>query len=360
MDAVKCKLNPFFRIRFHPRLCCDLFLEETVFDLPSTHYLTFLTQFKAGSTQAQLITQVAHIFDVSSAEGNKILENLMEARLIIPESRNYPELPAIKHWVQRGWTDALILHLKTRNILYEDEQYSDPERYKNEKLRALISREEVPSFWKLYPDAKRIELPQASHLPQDRTFSEILLSRRSNQPWQNRSTPVEELSNIFHYANLELVQLRQKAESMLHEAPEALLNSSFCALETYLMAFNVDSVAAGIYHYDPKSHALEMMQEGDKQKELVKMCIGQPNPLRSSFALVISVVWERYMFRYRHPRAYRNLLVNVSELAQKYLILATTYRYSQFLTPAFDDLYADHLFGLNGYEEAPIYAIAIG
>jgi hypothetical protein len=64
--------------------------------------------------------------------------------------------------------------------------------------------------------------------------------------------------------------------------------------------------------------------------------------------------------RYRHNRAYRNLLVNAGELAQKYLILATTYRLSQFITPAFNDVSAEKFTELDGIKEGPIYALYFG
>ena len=66
------------------------------------------------------------------------------------------------------------------------------------------------------------------------------------------------------------------------------------------------------------------------------------------------------MYRYNHPRAYRTLLINTGELAQKYITLSSAYQLTCFMTPAFEDQIADDLLGINGYEEAPSYLVAIG
>jgi hypothetical protein len=90
------------------------------------------------------------------------------------------------------------------------------------------------------------------------------------------------------------------------------------------------------------------------------MCAGQQRPGGAACAFAISAVFERYMFRYRHARAYRTLLVNVSELAQKYIMLATNFGLSTFMTPLFFDEVASELLGVDEYEEAVLELVAVG
>lgn len=161
-------------------------------------------------------------------------------------------------------------------------------------------------------------------------------------------------------ANRETVRLRKEAEATYESNSGVLLNSAFSALETYFFAFSVDGLEPGLYHYDPRGHRAVLLRRGDLTDEVVTMCIGQDRPRGAACAFVITAVWERYMFRYRHPRAYRTLLINVAELAHKYILLATALDLSTFLTPALRDEFADQLLGVDGLKEAPLYVVAIG
>ena len=66
------------------------------------------------------------------------------------------------------------------------------------------------------------------------------------------------------------------------------------------------------------------------------------------------------MARYKHERAYRNMLVNVAEFAHQYIFYSTALDYSTFLTPAIKDELASNLLNIDGFEEIPLYTVAIG
>lgn len=182
-------------------------------------------------------------------------------------------------------------------------------------------------------------------------------------PWQKkRAFKIKEISQILYYANLESKQAREKTKEQFSINPESILNySSFSALETKVIILrDVESIKTGIYHYDLKKHSLVKLKDGLFEENLVKMCIGQRQLRGATFSFIITAYWEKYFNRYNHARAYRNLLINAGELAQKYLLLATMYKMSQFITPAFEDKFADELMGCNGYETAPIYSVTLG
>jgi SagB-type dehydrogenase family enzyme len=155
-------------------------------------------------------------------------------------------------------------------------------------------------------------------------------------------------------------RVRNDVALELSSNPSALFNSAFTAIEVYIFAFNVNGLPPGLYHYDPKKHSVACLRKGDLQNEVTKMCVGQARAGSGACALAFSGVWKRYMYRYRHPRAYRTLLVNIAELAQKHLILATALSLSTFVTPAFNDELADRLLDVEGFDEAVLELIAFG
>jgi SagB-type dehydrogenase family enzyme len=271
-----------------------------------------------------------------------------------------PRVDAVQHWIDRGWLDAAILHLKSRDLSFIDDRVDDPESVKRAVLLDEVESNPPPAFWKNYPSSQKIFLPKPTDLPSDRLLPEVLLARRSLAPYRGGGLNAIELGNILHYASLETVRLRTAAEETLRTSPELLLASSFSAIEIYPIILDVEGIAPGLYHFDPRDGGLSLLKSGYFREEAAKVCIGQSRAGASGVTLVFTAVWERYMYRYRHARAYRNLLINVAQLAQKILVLATSYRLGTFMTPAIDDEYAEQFLNLQWQEEAPLYVVAAG
>ena len=156
--------------------------------------------------------------------------------------------------------------------------------------------------------------------------------------------------------------MAKEAENDQIDNPNAIFSySAFSSLESLVALHEpVGDINPGLYSYHSVNHGLIPLKMGVFRKEIVEMCIGQAQPYKAHFGIILVACFERYMKRYRHARAYRNLLVNAGELAQKYLLLATTYRLSQFITPAFNDKKAEKFTGLDGVREGPVYALYFG
>jgi SagB-type dehydrogenase family enzyme len=354
------RLNPFIRVRLGPPITCDLLLDGESLVLPDCRYLRVLADFDRPRAVAALIGLITCSLDLEWEQAEKVVTQFVESQLLVPEGRHYAELAGVKHWVKRGWLDALILHLRSRNIPYADDKVHNPDNHNARVLSGVIEAEGLPEIWKEFPDRRPTPLCDPGELPRDKTFEKVLLQRRSNQSWHQGYLTGEQLSTITHFANLETRRLRVEAEREWRKDPAVLLNSAFSAIETYFFAFDVRGLAPGLYHYDLREHRAVLLRQGIFRDEVIKMCIGQSRPGGSACVFVLTAIWRRYMYRYRHPRAYRTLLTNVAELAQKYILLATAFDLSTFLTPALQDEYADQLLEVNGYEEAPLYVVAVG
>ncbi|MBK7858017.1 MAG: SagB/ThcOx family dehydrogenase [Archangiaceae bacterium] len=352
---VQLKLNPFFRVELGAPTVCELLLEERVVELPDARFVELLMRVREPTGRAELEREAAEVLGVSAQDAAPVIDQLVQAELLVPEGRECAQLPAIRHWVDRGWLDALMFHLRTRNVPFVDDGSTDPQA----EARAALGRQPLPEFWKSYPGRAQLELPAPEPFP-DEPLSTVLLRRRSNQPWRQPVLPAAWLSAILRAANAEGLQVRRETEAAAAADPAVLLNSSFTALETYLLVFSCDAVPAGLYHYDLRTHGLTLLREGVLREELRTLAIGQERPSKAACVLLLTSRWQRYMFRYRHSRAYRTLLISVAELAQKYILGATAFSLSTFLTPNLIYAHADALLGVDSFEEGTLYAVAIG
>ena len=358
------KLNPVFRIVLNDPITIELPLSGDCFecdDFALIQAVSFLTNsFSFQDATNRISTEMS----ISQEKAESILTELSNIGLIIKNDYTPENLDSALHWHKRGWGDAFYLHNFSRDLNYED----DIEHTKNTdmaSIRKTICTEmaqELPSIWEEPEHQKAILLPPPAELPKDRDIEQILLDRRSNQLWTKRDLTEQELSNILGYGNKETLYCRLQIEKNIESDPESLLNfSSFSALESRIMVLRpIGKIEPGVYHYDIKNHRLLLLKKGLFAEDLVQMCIGQKQLKNATFSIILTAYWKKYFHRYQHPRAYRNLLINAGEIAQKYLLLATIHNLSQFITPAFEDKKADSLIGTNGYENAPIYSLSFG
>ena len=92
-------------------------------------------------------------------------------------------------------------------------------------------------------------------------------------------------------------------------------------LEIYLVAGNVDSLPAGIYHYRPKKHRLRPIADGDRRKALAAAALDQSWVRRAPAVLVIAGIYERSARKYGE-RARRYTHIEVGHAAQNLFLQA--------------------------------------
>jgi SagB-type dehydrogenase family enzyme len=365
MDNNLLKLNPLFRVQLGekegaPNLIFELFLEYKHLEINNIGFLKVLSYIKDGIAQDELSSIFMREFQLKKQEAQEVINDLIEKKFLVFHGYKEREMKSVKHWIERGWLDALILHLSIKNIDYTDDSINEVNEVNNIYFKDLLGREPFPGIYKKYENGTHIFLPEPKPLPDDKPFEEILLSRRSHKNWSNNNFTIQELSNILYYASFETKRLRSLVQQNIEEEPGVLMNASFSALEVYFFAHDVEGLQEGLYFYDLYDHKVILLKEGHFRKDVAKMCIGQQAAGSGSISFIISCMWERYMYRYRHPMGYRSILINISELAQKLIILCTAFNKSTFLTPALDDELADKLLDVFTLEEAPMYVVTAG
>jgi hypothetical protein len=218
------KVNPFIRIQFGPPIVCDLLLEGSSVIVPDSAYLELITQLDKSVGMSVLIEKLERLFSVGELEAEAIITDLRTNRLLVKASEKNEEMDGVRHWIRRGWLDALVLHLKSRKIDCLDDRSEDSRELIGMNFDDVVKQEGIPAFWKEYPDCPVFELPEAQVLPEDQSFEEVLLRRRSFQPWAQDQLKLSQLSTILSLANKESLRLRKIAESEAQKSPEVLMD----------------------------------------------------------------------------------------------------------------------------------------
>lgn len=348
------KLNPLIKIENLEQNKClvSLLIDRRKFQVNRDLFMLLLDSYNNNLTRENIELHIADNLKVNKEEVSSFINNLFDKKILLHNTDGYP-VDQINHWVKRKWLNALIYHLESQNVECIDDGNSIDE----DKKDYFFDNKELHNIWKIYSDLPTGVLPSPNlSVFEERSLEEVLLKRDSFLPFKGKSILLNDLSNIFAAANTELVNNRLNLE----KNTKSLYKSSFSALETYIFIFDVEKLDKGLYHYDPKNHNLILLKKGDFEEIVTDMCIGQKRASMGGCLFLITANSTRYMARYKHERAYRNMLVNVAEFAHQYIFYSTALDYSTFLTPAIKDELASNLLNIDGFKEIPLYTVAIG
>jgi len=132
------------------------------------------------------------------------------------------------------------------------------------------------------------------------------------------------------------------------------------AVECYLAALNVRGLRRGLYHYSVRDNALVSLPNGVSREQVARFMRGQRGLADASAVFLMSAVFGRSQWKYRDPRAYRVLLLDLGHICQNLLLVATSLGAGAFCTAAFDDDAIDRYLGLDGVSEGVMYVAGIG
>jgi len=257
-----------------------------------------------------------------------------------------------------AWSDwgvgTQIFHATARDAPYTETVEDTQAVYR----QIAAQPQAAPPALKAYPDAPRIPLPR--DVPSlDASLESVLASRRTWRGFTGGEISIRRLSKLL-----------MATFGVMGEADAGLLGHLLFKTspsggarhpaEAYVVALTVEGVAPGIYHYDPKGHALEQLSLGDHREDIVRWLSNQPWFGRASFVVFTTAVVKRLSFKYKHGRSYRILLLDQGHLAQTFVLTATALGLGAFQTAAFKDSEVEKAIGVDGIEETALYAMGAG
>ncbi len=313
--------------------------------------LTLLLGLKAPVTKAS-ITDVIIAKVASEKKAGQIFKKLLEINLLVGVGNHKKDYTL---WLERNWRNALYFHLKTSDVEFVDMGQKNEQSAKVKLLKEYASESKIPEFFKSYKNQIKLPKPKLGHVP----VGHVLLNRRTTRRFGGAPITLEQLSTILHYTCQPVKLVREHVMKLSQDNPLLLVLSSYTPYEIYFSASNIQGLEKGLYHYDMRSHAVSLIKAGDYDKDMRRIAIGQGVDSCAA-VFMISSCFERYMWRYRNSRAYRNLLIEAASLGHRIIMSAEAVGLKNFLTPAIRDSMADELFELDGIEESMTYLVAVG
>ncbi len=178
------------------------------------------------------------------------------------------------------------------------------------------------------------------------SIEQAILQRRSVRSYAEERLTLKEVSQILWSAQ----GITEKNRGF-RAAPSA---GAIFPLETYIAAGNVEGLEEAVYKYDPKTHSLQKVLDGD----VIEKLSGQGSMKTCAFALVITGVYERMEPRYR-DRTQRYVHMEAGHAAQNVHLQVISLDLGTVLIGAFIDGQVKQLLNLPENEH-PLYIMPIG
>ncbi|MGW6054800.1 SagB/ThcOx family dehydrogenase [Streptomyces sp. NPDC055189] len=315
------------------------------------------------TTLAEAVNAVADYADAPVDELTKTFTTLLDQDILVAadpseQSRWVDELLA--QWRAYGWAEAADHHLMTFDYPFYD--YSADGWTQD---RAIM---------RAYRDA---EFDGRRYKPADRDQSAAqgLPAPRVTDILPTLTAGLDELSGTPRRANTmdaeALLRLMSVVFGILESKGGGPGTAPFIRRtspsggarhpsEGYVCVFDVPGLEAGWYHYSCGDDELCKVADSDTERSRRALfgALRAPFPVRA--VLVMTSVFGRNMYRYREPRTFRTLFMDVGHLLTTAEIVGRATGISVFGQHGIDDAVIGDVLRLAPDEEAPLLSVALG
>ncbi|ROS01088.1 SagB-type dehydrogenase family enzyme [Sinobacterium caligoides] len=259
-----------------------------------------------------------------------------------------------------------IFHVGTKNIPISSNNNQAPEEWIKEYLEYCEEIGDAPER----PLEERLGIPlpkvTASSLKSISLF-DVFHRRKTSRVFNGQAISIEKLSNILFYSFGYIHESWDKEFDEAGLAPTAKRKSSpsgggLHPIDAYVTVFNVNGIAVDIYKYDPDKHSLIPVrsEKTNLTEELTDILWGQYYSEGISFGVFLTAQLDRAAWKYKHSRAYRNVLLDAGHLSQSFQLTATAEGLNTWITGAFNDSRIEEVLDIDGINDAVIFYVAAG
>lgn len=184
------------------------------------------------------------------------------------------------------------------------------------------------------------------------SLEEAIAYRRSIREYRDEPLTLFQLSQIL-WAAQGLTEPRWKFRA----SPSA---GATYPLEIYVVVGEngVEGLKPGVYHYDPLTHTLRLVKEGDVREELYEACLRQPWVKNAPVSIVVTADYERTT-RVYGERGVRYVHIEVGHVGQNIYLEATALGLGTVAVGAFYDEDVREVIGAPPNHH-PLYVMPVG
>lgn len=254
------------------------------------------------------------------------------------------------NWLQ--WSpEATFFHFATKNGVFPEDL-----RARDRALAEKAAHHPPPPPTKRI-EGRRVRLSAAAIGPAG--LEAALKTRRTWRRFSEQPVPATALGALLDttFGVQRRGEVKGQGRVIVRTSPSG---GSRHPIEAYVLAWNIDGLPSGAYHYDSDTRELVDLQRPVAANDLPALLAHQTYFAGAGAAVIMCAVFARTMWRYEYSRAYRTVLIDTGHLGQTFCLVATALGLAPFTTMAFSEAKLEELLGLDGVSECPIYVAGVG
>lgn len=243
------------------------------------------------------------------------------------------------------------MHMDFSDLFHQ----SSKDRSGGGRVRIPFDRARWPSEWltvqyKEYPRLKKLQFPEA---PVPGGFEEILRVRSSSRSFESAGVSAERMAALLRFS---CGIVRHDEEGARRAQPSG---GSRYPIEVYPVVFKGGGVAPGVYHYNVRAHALDVLWERTFTQEDIGALFSYPWTREASMALFFTGVFERNQRKYGE-RGYRQILLEAGAIMQNAYLASAALDMKCCAIDGVREPVIEKLLDIDGHSESLICSMVLG
>lgn len=270
-----------------------------------------------------------------------------------------------RNWAATNWAEAAEYHLSTLDYPFPD-YATNGRQIDSERMRGYLQREPDDNRYKVIADpVGRVDLPTP-----DGALCDIPLATAWQdyvEPTYPRTTSEIDQNSLFEVLSLTFAEVGVITGGRWERAPMMRRTSPSGGArhpsEAYLLVIDMPKLKPGWYHIGASPSQLSLLREvaySDAElREIFPLGYGRA-PFDVKCLVALTTLFERNMYRYREPRTFRTVHMDVGHLATTLGLAAAAYKVMTHVAYADDDEAVERAIGLSGLEEGYMLTVSMG
>jgi SagB-type dehydrogenase family enzyme len=295
---------------------------------------------------------ITHFANYSQRSVRSTLTQLVHYGLLLPKGSREAtqDVRIAKEW--SAWLPQGSFHFSTK-----DAAYVDRSNWSLDRLKSVLPKTPQPKIFKTVKGAKRTLLPK--RIIPDSEFIRVLMARKTHRRFSGQELKLETVSQLLSLVwGVNGYLYSRRFGRLLHKTSPS--GGARHPGEVYLMALRVKGLRAGLYHYQPATHQLEMINTNTSREKAWLYCARQHFVRNAAALFLMTAVFRRTMWKYHLARAYRVVLLDAGHLCQTFCLVATWLGLAPFCTAALKDTLIEEDLGIDGIRESVLYVAGVG
>jgi SagB-type dehydrogenase family enzyme len=225
-------------------------------------------------------------------------------------------------------------------------------------IEAVIADGAAPPEYKEYDGLPTVRLSR-DLIPLTMPIDEAFAARRTRRRFADAPLTIRQLGTLLFHSFAPYRTIDAGPFGTVQSRASAAAGARH-EVEAYVVVFNVADLDPGLYHYGPRQHVLQLMNDDMPRDRIAEVAYRQGPSYEAPITIFTTAVVDRLSWKYRHPRAYRLWMYDAGHYGQTFALTATALGLGAFQTVMFNDTEVERLLDIDPDEEFAVYLLAAG